>query len=79
MVIKYDEEGGFPEASNISLISLEIRALGQLEFVSYSSSCCCIFEGELKVKHRLIVFYEKKRPIEMLKLMLYLIYCARLV
>lgn len=62
MVIKYDEEGGFPEASNISLISLEIRALGQLEFVSYSSTCC-IFEGELKVKHPLIVFYEKKKKL----------------
>lgn len=34
MVIKYDGEGGFPEAGNISLISLEIRALGQLEFYS---------------------------------------------
>lgn len=80
MVIKYDEEGGFPEASNISLISLEIRALGQLEFLSHSSSCYYTFEKELKVKHWLMVFYgKKKKDIEMLNMMLYLIYCARLV
>lgn len=50
MVIKYDEEGGFPEPSNISLISLEIKALGQLEFLSYPCSCYSTFEEELKVK-----------------------------
>lgn len=61
MVIKYDEEGGFPEASSISLISLEIRALGQLEFVSCSSSCYYTFEEELEVKHSLLVFYGKKK------------------
>lgn len=61
MVIKYDEDGGFPEASNISLISLEIRALAQLEFVSYSPSCYYIFEEELKVKHWLMFFYEKRK------------------
>lgn len=49
MVIKYDGEGGFPEAGNISPISLEIRALGQLKFVSYSSFCYT-FKEELKVK-----------------------------
>lgn len=80
-VIRYDEEGGFPEASNISGISLEIRALGQLEFVSYSSSCYFIFEEELKVKHWLTVFYgkTKKSLIEMLNVLSNLIYCAGLV
>lgn len=50
MEIKYDEKAGFPEASDISLISFS--SLGpELEFVSHSSSCCYIIEGELKIKH----------------------------
>lgn len=62
VVIKYDEEAGFPQASNISLISF--FSLGpQLEFISHSSSCYYIIEGELKIKHWLIAvkcFCEQK-------------------
>lgn len=50
MAIKYDEEVGFPEVTNIYLTSF--FSLGpELEFVSHSSSCYYIIEGELKIKH----------------------------
>lgn len=70
MVIKYDEEAGFPEASNISLISF--FSLGpELEFISHSSSCYYIIEGEFKIKHWLIAvkcFYEQKDLLKCLAL-----------
>lgn len=53
-------------------------ALGQLEFVSCSSSCYYTIGEELKVKHCLRVFTKKKRHWNV-KHGLYLIYCAGLV
>lgn len=76
MLLRYDEEGGFPEAGNISLISL--FSLGTVRNCILLILLLLYSRGRIKSKALTESFYEKKRHWNV-KHVLYLIYCARLV
>lgn len=63
MLLGYDEEGGFPEAGNISLISL--FSLGTVRICILLILLLLYNRGRIKSKALSESFYKKKKDIEM--------------